>query len=276
MQKSLVQKGYFIILKDFDSKGRNKRNLITTTLPDNVFSDLKTDPKIMKGDHDPYISGKECKRSYLDRTKIFIRINYHLLKYITSCSLLNTSQKILFMSIFAKSYANYMSKDKFKNDNDFSFTCSYKELTSQNFSNIYRDMSKLQQIGFIKTENFYVKKPQSYDDELSNNKNSCKLQDRQDQSLWKVTLYLPKDFALGLHNIKDRSSVTQSISMIMNEEVTELSAYDSLDYSDAISTISGLKQSNSMVLENDFAKFDPTLSKTTPLLIKNNKTNIYR
>ena len=75
MQQSLVKKGYFIINKDFDEIGRNNRNLITPTLPTSVFNHLNEKSLDRVGDHAPYNPLIECKRSYLDRTKLFIRLN---------------------------------------------------------------------------------------------------------------------------------------------------------------------------------------------------------
>ena len=33
------------------------------------------------GDHAPYNPLSECKRSYLDRTKLFIKFNYYIIDY---------------------------------------------------------------------------------------------------------------------------------------------------------------------------------------------------
>ncbi len=60
MQKSLEQKGYFIINKDFDNIGRNKRNLITPTIPPLVFNHLNEKFPDRVGDHAPYNRFLEC------------------------------------------------------------------------------------------------------------------------------------------------------------------------------------------------------------------------
>ncbi len=44
LQKSLEDKGHFIITRDKNDQGQNKRNIITTTIPDKVFNDLKYEP----------------------------------------------------------------------------------------------------------------------------------------------------------------------------------------------------------------------------------------
>ena len=54
MQRSLVKKGYFIINKDFDEIGRNNRNLITPTLPTEIFNHLNEKYPDRLGDHTSY------------------------------------------------------------------------------------------------------------------------------------------------------------------------------------------------------------------------------
>ena len=108
MQQSLVQKGYFIINKDFDAIGRNKRNLITPTLPTSVFNHLNEKFPDRVGDHNPYNPLRECKRSYLDRTKLFIKLNYDLLKIITSHEYLTHKQKTLWLGFYNRCYKHYM------------------------------------------------------------------------------------------------------------------------------------------------------------------------
>ena len=99
MQKSLVKKGYFVINKDFDSIGRNKRNLITPTLPASVFNHLNGKFPSRVGGHALYNPLVECKRSYLDRTKLFIKLNYRLLLAITTNLHLNSQQKTIWLGL---------------------------------------------------------------------------------------------------------------------------------------------------------------------------------
>jgi len=235
MQQSLVEKGYFIINKDFDKIGRNKRNLITPTLPDSVFNHLNKKFSDRVGENLPYSPLTECKRSYLDRTKLFIRLNYDLLKIITSYKPLNSRQKIMWLCFYARSYKNYMLQNRedssqnpsigkysYSNDSDseFSFIASYSELAglySCNTKRLCKSIKALEELGFIKTQNFYIKKKRSDNkdncsdgDRDSVNKadnNSHEIQERQDQSLWKITLSLPSDCILELKKVKDRSNL---------------------------------------------------------------------
>ena len=212
MQQSLVKKGYFIINKDFDEIGRNNRNLITPTLPTSVFNHLNEKFLDRVGDHAPYSPLIECKRSYLDRTKLFIRLNYNLLKLISSNEYPNSRQKVMWLGFYTSCYKNYMLLAKkgfglggysYSDDSSFSFITSYKELAelhSCNTKYISKTIRTLEKLGFIKTKNIYIRKKRgSYDD--------CMVQERQDKSLWKITLSLPDECILELEKVKDRSNL---------------------------------------------------------------------
>jgi hypothetical protein len=214
MQRSLVKKGYFIINKDFDEIGRNERNLITPTLPTSVFNHLNEKFLDRAGDHAPYSPLIECKRSYLDRTKLFIRLNYDLLKIISSNEYTNSRQKVMWLGFYASCYKNYMLLAKkgfglgeysYSDDSSFSFITSYKELAelySCNTKYISKTIRALEKLGFIKTKNIYIRKKGN-----SSNGDDCVVQERQDKSLWKITLSLPAECILELEKRKDRSNL---------------------------------------------------------------------
>jgi len=112
MQQNLVKKGYFIINKDFDEIGRNNRNLITPTLPASVFNHLNEKFPDRAGDHTPYNPLTECKRSYLDRTRLFIRLNHNLLKLISSNEHANSRQKVIWLGFYTRCYKNDMIQSR--------------------------------------------------------------------------------------------------------------------------------------------------------------------
>jgi DNA-binding MarR family transcriptional regulator len=220
MQKSLVKKGYFIINKDFDEIGRNNRNLITPTLPTSVFNHLNEKYPNRVGDHAPYNPLRECKKSYLDRTKLFIKLNYNLLRIITASVYLNTRGKVMWLGFYTSCYKNYMLLAKkgfglggysYSDDSSFSFITSYKELAelhSCNTKYISKTIRTLEKLGFIKTKNIYIRKKRgSYDD--------CRAQERQDQSLWKITLSLPDECISELEKVKNRSNL--KLKYVKNE-----------------------------------------------------------
>ena len=215
MQSSLVKKGYFVINKDWDKIGRNKRNLITPTLPTSVFNHLNEKYPDRLGDHASYNRFTECKRSYLDRTKLFIKLNYNLLKIITASGYLNPRGKIMWLGFYTRCYKNYMLQDRedfnlgkysYNNDSSFSFISSYRELAdlySCNTKHLSKSIRALEELGFIKTQNIYIKR-------RCGDNGDYTIQERQDQSLWKITLSLPDDYFLDLEKVKDRSNLKSS------------------------------------------------------------------
>ena len=224
MQRSLVKKGYFIINKDFDEIGRNERNLITPTLPTSVFNHLNEKYPNRLGDHAPYNPLSECKRAYFDRTKLFIKLNYDLLKIVTTNEYLNPKGKIIWLSFYTRCYKNYMiqnregfdvNKYSYNDDSSFSFVSSYRELAdmySCNTKYLSKSIRALEELGFIKTQNFYIRKRYGDNDDYD-----CRVQERQDQSLWKITLSLPKDCITELEKVKDRSNL--KLKNVKNELV---------------------------------------------------------
>jgi len=221
MQKSLVNKRYFIINKAQDKIGRNKRNLITPTLPLEIFHHLSKKFPDKVGELAPYKPLTECRRSYLDRTKLFIKLNYQVLLAITTNLHLNSQQKIIWLGFYTRCYKNYIIQAQegsnlgnYNNDTNFSFISSYKELAlaySCNTKHLSKSIRALEKLGFVKTQNLHIRrKYSSHDDSCSNNYNSSnntlKIQERQDQSLWRITLSLPEDCILQLEKVKNRSN----------------------------------------------------------------------
>ena len=229
MQRSLVKKGYFIINKDFDEIGRNNRNLITPTLPISVFNQLNEKFLDRVGDHAPYNRFVECKRSYLDKTKLFIKLNYNLLKIISSNKYTNPKQKIMWLGFYTRCYKNYMlqgredfnvGKYSYSEDSSFSFISSYRELADMNSCNtkhLSKSIRALEELGFIKTQNIYVRK--RYSDNAD-----CRVQERQDQSLWKITLSLPDECISELEKVKNRSNL--KLEDVKNEFVANKNIFD--------------------------------------------------
>jgi len=230
MQQSLVKKGYFIINKDFDTIGRNKRNLITPTLPSSVFNHLneKFPSRVGAEENAPYNPLVECKRSYLDRTKLFIKLNYRLLLAITTNLQLNSQKKTIWLGFYTRCYKNYMLQAKdgssfgkysYNNDTSFSFISSYQELAdlySCSTKHLSKSLRSLEQLGFVKLEHLYTRKNYSDNDDDDNSSegsegtsnNDYQIQERQDQSLWRITLSLPQECILELEKVKNRSSFT--------------------------------------------------------------------
>ena len=188
-QKSLESKGYFIISKDKNREGQDKRNLICPTLPDSVFGELCKSANRIGKQHLSFSPLTESKLQYLDRTKLFIILGYQVLKDISACEYLTPFHRLAWLDFYSRCYKTHIANCNSRSiatirltDLGFSFITSYQQLQDR-YSCDKRFLStaliELEEIGLIKREHFYVKK--EFGD-----------QDRQDKSLWKISLLSPQ------------------------------------------------------------------------------------
>jgi len=191
MQNSLEAKGYFIISRDRNKHGQNKRNLICPTLPDNVFKDLSQNAVSRVGGQELYyVPNYESKLQYLDRTKLFIILGYQVLKDIASCEYLSPFHKLVWLDCYTSCYKARVTNFGAVSNNkglEFSFIASYQQLQDRyscNKSILSKTLAELEELGLIKREHFYTKK------ELG-----C--QERQDRSLWKISLLSTEQLSSG-------------------------------------------------------------------------------
>ena len=167
LQASLEQKGYLIVERSINRVGQNKRNSIIPTIPDNIFSVLAKSLDRVGASN---ISTSD-KLSYLQMTKMFIKVNYQLLAKICSSNDISLSQKTLFWYIYSASF-----KQSQKNKQDLYIITSLKELTDKlhcSMSMISKNLGNLVDNKFLNKQHFFV---------INNNCN------RQDKSLWKLSI----------------------------------------------------------------------------------------
>ncbi len=228
MQKSLEAKGYFIVVRDKNEFGKNQRNIITPSLPNTVFHYLSKSPNRLnhevRDDNSPVtsltsslafshcINIEKNKRVYLDKTKLFIRLNYQLLLLIASSDQLTSFAKVLWLDFYTKCYKYHMklkNTDTGGDNNDFACTTSYKELETKyscTKSTLSKTMNILEKLGFIDKKRFYVKNDNK-DDNL------------HDKSLWNITLSLPKELAQDITNLKPRANPLLEYDYQANSEL---------------------------------------------------------
>lgn len=224
MQNSLEEKGYFVIIRDTNKFGKNQRNIIIPTLPDQVFQQLCTehdrydlDPKDKNLIPSPkYLSTltslskspssdsqdiQASKRTYLDKTKLFIKINYQILHLITSSEQLSPFAKILWLYFYSKCYKNYLKSKQFNTDqhsNDyFAYTSSYLELETLfacSKAQLSKAINSLEKFAYINRSRFHVK---------NNNEND----NLHDKSLWTIIASLPQEYHQQITQFKPRLSL---------------------------------------------------------------------
>lgn len=182
MQKSLAEKGYFSVTKDKTESGRDKRNIIVPTLPDLVFNDLLESSKNISDDLKDFEVGVDTKRGYLDRTRLFIKINYQLLKAIVLDENISSFQKVIWLDLFTKCYIIGKHSKACKTSNP-NLTASYKELSIRyncNQSHLSQTLGSLKKLSYLKAEQFYVHSGPA-------------INDRCDKSLWRISPTLPQN-----------------------------------------------------------------------------------
>ena len=232
LQKSLEDKGYFIIYRDKNDKGQNNRNTITTTIPDHVFNDLKYEPDRFNLSFDGDIEDKandysksgnldsrdktfiptlEGKRQHLEKTKMFIRVPYRFLKELNSNCSISATAKVVLLYLFTKIYKSAVSKynhecsgirgdyDNSLDDlthNSSSIVISYQELQQElklHRNNISKVLKTLEEAKLIKRDQIVIKSDDDYNS-------------RADKSLWRISL-VNELYAINqsiLHGQKDK------------------------------------------------------------------------
>ena len=261
MQKSLEEKGYFVIVRDKSKFGKNQRNIIIPTLPDRVFTSLAETPDrfSLKARHKIVTDGNTytTKRDYLDKGKPFIRLNYQLLLLIVSDASLSSFAKVVWLDFYAKAYKSYMKRkgqsrgasDNRRDDQNipFSFFSTYKELEtlySCSKSSLSKAIKELGQGGFLHKVHTYVKND-NLDDNL------------HDKSLWHFTLTVPSDGQDLMFNVNKSDNIgTDEVgdrALVTTKNVVEATVEQR--------DIAGI------------SKYDPYISKFKPLINKDLKTN---
>lgn len=257
MQQSLEQKGYFDIYRSKTKDGKNKKNTITPTLPDSVFNSLANTPNRFNiGTYSTdtslysnftsttYLPNLENKIAYLDRTKMFIKLNYDLLLLITSSNYLTKLAKVLWLDFYSIGYRYYLKhrdcdnnttnnnqyyaknteelsemlmykSDNIKTDdyinyvappNSYSLTNTYKELQAKYSCSKSVISTTLKELD---TKGFITRQRffVKNDDEDSN---------LHDKSVWRITVTLPDMIQQHLQNeVKDRAKPS-SRSVVSN------------------------------------------------------------
>jgi|GEM_PF-5237443 len=118
LQEYLEEKGYFDVQRGKNEFKQDNRNIITPTMPDDIFNTLEAAENRTE-ETLPFDTSKGCKRSYLDKAKLFIPINYQLLLLVFSSSKLNSTQKITWLDFYIRSYKLYIANlNSDKNDID--------------------------------------------------------------------------------------------------------------------------------------------------------------
>lgn len=247
MQKSLEKKGYFIIVRERNRLGKNKRNVIIPTLPDEIFEQLKKHPDRFNANIPDYQITPFTKRLYLDQTKLFIRVNYQLLSVISAEQLIGMFGKVTWLYVYLVKYKHSIKSYRVIEDDDGSITISYNEL--QNILGcskavLSKTINQLVTLGFLTKQRFHVKNDDQ-DDNL------------HDKSLWNINLCLPAHYYQKMNDQKPRSNAASTINTSISDPY--VAKFSQLLNKDLI-----LNNKNIDILDGD-TKFSKNLSDKSSL-----------
>lgn len=186
LQKSLEEKGYFSIQRNkFDNQ--NEINVITPTIPDDVYEVLKQEPSKQNINTS---TSKDCKRSYLDDTKMFIKFNNKQIESIVSNKSLSPLQKIIWIFLYIRSNLSYQKSGEWnapltQNELMQIFKC--------NQSTASKALNKLEELGFIAKTQY-----KTHANALSN---------RRKKSIWFIEALFPYEYMHNLLKQKARANI---------------------------------------------------------------------
>ena len=275
LQKSLEDKGYFLISRDKNDKGQNNRNIITTTIPDKVFNDLKYEPdrfalcdindEAVLQNHSQsldsidktFIPHLEGKRQHLEKTKMFIRVPYQFLKQLNSNCSISATSKVIILYLFTKIYKstankyNYDDSDSSLTRHSYSIVTSYRELQQElklHRNSVSKALKTLENNNLISKQRFFIKDTEDYNNS------------RADKSLWQISLL---NTAL-VTNTNDQYTQTGIVGQNYQEHIGQQQA--------VISDQTKVEYNNNEALESakewECTKYDPACTDSSQLYNK--------
>lgn len=194
MQKNLERLGYFLILREKDEDNQNEKNIITPTLPDQVYDELIKEPDRIGVSLTSFDCQKEYKLYYLDRSKMFIKINLPMLQMVLADPSLSSLQKLIWIYFFSRSYIAYNDQN---GEGTRNFLTNYQEIGTMfscNESTVSVAINKLATLGFITKKQFRLKE-------------QTKLGRRKKKSCWEICALIPEQQMSQLLKQKDRQSL---------------------------------------------------------------------
>lgn len=278
LQKSLEDKGYFLVHRDKNDKGQNNRNIITTTIPDKVFNDLKYEPdrfNLSVNDNietqgtdysqsdnldsidKTFLPTIEGKRQHIEKTKMFIRVPYQFLKQLNSNCSISATSKIIMLYLFTKIYKstankyNYDNSDSSLTRHSYSIVTSYQELQKKlklHRNSLAKALKDLEDNNLISKQRFFIKDAENYNNS------------RADKSLWQISLLN----ATLVTNSNDKYTQTGIVGQNHQEHIGQKQA--------VISDQTNVEYNNNEALESskewECTKYDPACTDSSPLYNK--------
>ncbi len=194
MQKNLEQLGYFHIVREKDEDNQNEKNIITPTLPKNVFNELMNESNRIGSEHILFNDQETSRLSYLDDTKMFIKFNLPMFKMIIANHDLSSLQKLIWIYFFYRSYISYNNQN---GDGTRQFITNYQEISAIvgcEECTVSVAINKLAKLGFISKRQFRLQ-------------NSAKKSRRKKKSCWEICALIPETQMKELLQQRDRQNL---------------------------------------------------------------------
>ena len=188
LQQSLEASGYFHITRN-KIDNQNEINVITPTLPDDVFDALKlaTTRNSRLAD-----TQEEDKRSFLDDTKMFVKFNNKQIESLAQNKEITPLQKLIWILLYIRSNCSYQSTG------DWRSTITQEELCQMfncSQSTTSKALANLTTLGFIAKYQSRVK-----DQTTGSN--------RRKKSVWFIEALFPASDMHALFQQKNRANIT--------------------------------------------------------------------
>jgi hypothetical protein len=251
LQKSLEQKGYFHIHRQkYDNQ--NEINVITPTLPNDVFENMKLSPN--RNNNRDTATSDRCQRSYLDDTKMFVRFNNKQIEFLIRDQNLTPLQKLMWVFLYLRSSFSYQSSGDRRSTLTQSELCLIFKCTQSTAS---KALNRLEEFGFI-TKNQY----KTLDSSTESN--------RRKKSVWFIEALFPMSAMHSLLQQKERANINND-----HEYVTEV--YNAVDKINYIPKVKGEYSERSGVYSQGSGEYSESSVisikdiTTKSIFIKNNK-----
>jgi len=237
LQKELESAGYFLIERT-KTEQQDDVNRIIPTLPASTYLELSKAPNQNGCVSPPKKMPSENRRSALDRSKLFTKINIEMYKQLLLNPHLTSGQKVIWLYLFARSYRSFIDGEGQGNRKFLTTFDQIKVLFNCAKSTPSKATGKLEEHGFLSLKTIHPKQKRG-----SSRK--------QKKSFLELEALFPKTEMELLKKQRDRANVVSINSY--DEEYFSPIAQDPSDFVDKTTSVS---------------KTHPSVSKTHPF---NNK-----
>lgn len=198
LQKELERKGYFQITRN-KIDNQNEINVITPTLPSDVFEELK---KSANRHNAKINANEEQSRTFLDDTKMFVKFNNKQLEALIQNESISPLQKLIWILLYMRSTCSYQLCGDWRSTITQAELCNLFKCSQSTAS---KALNSLEEHGFIA----------KYQSKICGNAES----NRRKKSVWFIEALFPQNSMNILLQQKVRSNVDCQSFAELNQAV---------------------------------------------------------